>query len=89
VWSPLAGGFLTGKYHRGEPLPVGSRLSQRTPAESAPLTDPQKAYDTIDEMSRIATERGVTIAQVALTGYCVNRSYVTGHRRDKTAATGR
>jgi aryl-alcohol dehydrogenase-like predicted oxidoreductase len=66
AWSPLAGGFLTGKYRRGEPLPAGSRLSERTPAESAPLTNPHKAYDIIEEISRIATERGVTIAQVAL-----------------------
>ncbi|HEV7824583.1 MAG TPA: aldo/keto reductase [Mycobacteriales bacterium] len=66
AWSPLAGGFLTGKYRRGEPLPAGSRLSERTPAESAPLTDPDGAYDVLDEMGRIAAERDVTIAQVAL-----------------------
>ena len=66
AWSPLAGGFLTGKYRRGEPLPAGSRLSERTPAESAPLSDPDSAHDILDELGRIATERDATIAQVAL-----------------------
>jgi aryl-alcohol dehydrogenase-like predicted oxidoreductase len=65
VWSPLGGGFLTGKYKRGEPLPEGSRLSQRTPAESAPLTHPEP-HDIVDELGKIAADRGATVAQVAL-----------------------
>jgi aryl-alcohol dehydrogenase-like predicted oxidoreductase len=65
AWSPLAGGFLTGKYKRDEPMPEGSRLSQRTPAESAPLTHPQP-HDIVDELRRVAADRDVTVAQVAL-----------------------
>ncbi|MBT2207976.1 MULTISPECIES: aldo/keto reductase [Actinomadura] len=66
VWSPLAGGFLTGKYRRGEGRPEGSRLANATAAESAPLTDEEQAYDIVDELSEIAAERGVTVPQVAL-----------------------
>jgi aryl-alcohol dehydrogenase-like predicted oxidoreductase len=66
AWSPLAGGFLTGKYRRGEGRPNGSRLSEATPAESAPLTDEEQAYDIVDEMQRIAELRGATVAQVAI-----------------------
>ncbi|MEU7278990.1 aldo/keto reductase [Streptomyces sp. NPDC045431] len=66
AWSPLAGGFLTGKYRRGEGRPEGSRLAERTPAESAPLTDENQAYDIVDEMAAIAEERGATVAQVAI-----------------------
>ncbi|WP_035847638.1 aldo/keto reductase [Kitasatospora azatica] len=66
AWSPLAGGFLTGKYQRGEGRPVGSRLSEATPAESAPLTNEDQAYDIVDEMKRIADARGATVAQVAI-----------------------
>ncbi|QFZ17839.1 aldo/keto reductase [Saccharothrix syringae] len=65
AWSPLGGGFFTGKYKRGEAMPEGSRLAQRTPSESAPLTHPEP-HDIIDVMGKIAAERGVTIAQVAL-----------------------
>ncbi|PBC76741.1 aryl-alcohol dehydrogenase-like predicted oxidoreductase [Streptomyces sp. TLI_235] len=66
AWSPLAGGFLTGKYRRGEGRPAGSRLAEATPAESAPLTDEQQAYDIVDETARIAEARGATVAQVAI-----------------------
>lgn len=66
IWSPLAGGFLTGKYKRGEPLQPGSRLSHATPFESAPVADRAQAFDVIDAMGRIAAERGVTVPQVAL-----------------------
>ena len=66
VWSPLAGGFLSGKYRRGESIPAGSRLSNATPFESAPLADRNQAFDIIDVMADIARARGVTIPQVAL-----------------------
>jgi aryl-alcohol dehydrogenase-like predicted oxidoreductase len=66
AWSPLAGGFLTGKYRRGEGRPEGSRLANPTAAESAPLTDEEQAYDIVDELAAIAEERSVTIPQVAV-----------------------
>ncbi|WP_017572399.1 aldo/keto reductase [Nocardiopsis halotolerans] len=65
AWSPLAGGFLTGKYERGE-RPEGSRLANATAAESAPLTDEEQAFDIVDEMRRIAARREASVAQVAL-----------------------
>ncbi|MEU4982565.1 aldo/keto reductase [Streptomyces sp. NPDC021969] len=66
AWSPLAGGFLTGKYRRGEGRPEGSRLAQRTPSETTPLTDEAQAYDIVDEMARIAADHDASVAQVAL-----------------------
>jgi aryl-alcohol dehydrogenase-like predicted oxidoreductase len=66
VWSPLAGGFLTGKYRRGEAPAAGSRLSNATPFESAPVADRTQAFDVLDAMHAIATEHGATVAQVAL-----------------------
>jgi aryl-alcohol dehydrogenase-like predicted oxidoreductase len=47
VFSPLAGGWLTGKYRRGEPFPVGSRMTLR-PDERMPRDD---VYDTIEELA--------------------------------------
>ena len=62
VWSPLAGGFLSGKYGRDQPGEAGSR---RTAFDFPPL-DKERAYDVIDVMREIAAARGVSVAQIAL-----------------------
>jgi len=62
VWSPLAGGFLSGKYGRDQAGEAGSR---RTAFDFPPL-DKARAYDAIDVMREIATARGVSVAQIAL-----------------------
>jgi aryl-alcohol dehydrogenase-like predicted oxidoreductase len=61
TWSPLAGGFLSGKYRRGQPRPKGSRLS-----EGNFSFNEQKAYDIVDELDRVATAHGGTITQASL-----------------------
>ncbi|WP_426577959.1 aldo/keto reductase [Xenorhabdus stockiae] len=66
VWSPLAGGFLTGKYPRNQAYPEGSRLSNITPFESAPIANREQAYQTLDVMREIAQQHDASIAQVAL-----------------------
>ena len=60
VWSPLAGGFLSGKYTRG-----GEANGRRANFDFPPV-DADKAYDVIDVMREIAQARGCTVAQVAL-----------------------
>jgi len=50
AFSPLAGGWLTGKYRRGEPVPEGSRMAQR-PEGYAHLQD-DRIYDALDELAR-------------------------------------
>lgn len=61
-WSPLAGGFLTGKYRRNQEIPEESR---RKSFDFPPL-DKELGYDAIDVMEEIAKSKGVTISQVAL-----------------------
>jgi aryl-alcohol dehydrogenase-like predicted oxidoreductase len=61
---PLASGLLTGKYHRGEPAPAGSRI-QAWGRESV-LTDP--AFDIIEKLESFAAERGVSLLDVAIGG---------------------
>jgi aryl-alcohol dehydrogenase-like predicted oxidoreductase len=61
TWSPLAGGFLSGKYRRGQPRPKGTRLS-----ESTFTFDEQKAYDIVDELERVANAHHGTITQASL-----------------------
>lgn len=61
-WSPLAGGFLTGKYRRGKEAPDGSR---RKDFDFPPI-DKETAYDVVDVMDEIAKAKGASIPQVAL-----------------------
>lgn len=63
VWSPLAGGLLTGKYRRGAPMPGGRHLEGWG---EPPIRDPNKLHDIIDVLVAIAEARGVPAAQVAL-----------------------
>ncbi|GHA99362.1 aldo/keto reductase [Modicisalibacter luteus] len=62
VWSPLAGGLLSGKYSRDGQAEAGSR---RTTFDFPPV-NVERAYDCIDVMRRIAESRSVSVAQVAL-----------------------
>jgi aryl-alcohol dehydrogenase-like predicted oxidoreductase len=63
VWSPLAGGFLSGKFRRGQPGPEGTRRSQRGDPGTI---DEEKGYDIVDVLEEIAREHDATIAQAAL-----------------------
>jgi aryl-alcohol dehydrogenase-like predicted oxidoreductase len=64
VWSPLAGGLLSGKYRRGQDAPEGSRhLSEWN---EPPVRDESRLYDVIDALVEIADGRGVSPAQIAL-----------------------
>ena len=62
VWSPLAGGFLTGKYSRENPQGDGGRL---TGFDMLPY-DKQKGYDVVDRLRGIGAAHNATPAQVAL-----------------------
>jgi aryl-alcohol dehydrogenase-like predicted oxidoreductase len=63
VWSPLAGGFLSGKFRRGEPPPEGTRFAAQGNRGSF---DVDQAYDVVEAVAEIAEARGVSSAQVAL-----------------------
>jgi aryl-alcohol dehydrogenase-like predicted oxidoreductase len=62
VWSPLAGGLLSGKYGREQAGEAGSR---RTTFDFPPVNR-ERAYDCIDAMRPIAQAHGVSVAQIAL-----------------------
>jgi aryl-alcohol dehydrogenase-like predicted oxidoreductase len=64
VWSPLAGGLLSGKYRRDHEAPAGAR--QLTDWNEPPVYDQDKLYDTVEVLVRIAADHGVSAAQVAL-----------------------
>jgi aryl-alcohol dehydrogenase-like predicted oxidoreductase len=63
-FSPLAGGWLTGKYRRGEALPEGSRMTMRPGPYEHLRTD--ATFDALEGLDRLAAERGTTGAALAL-----------------------
>jgi aryl-alcohol dehydrogenase-like predicted oxidoreductase len=64
VWSPLAGGLLSGKYRRGVEAPAGSR--HLGDWDEPPVHDEDKLYDTIEKAVQIGEAHGVSAAQVSL-----------------------
>jgi aryl-alcohol dehydrogenase-like predicted oxidoreductase len=63
-FSPLAGGWLTGKYRRDEEAPAGSRMTMR-PEPYLHLRD-DAVYDALDGLAVAAAERGISTAELAL-----------------------
>ena len=64
VWSPLAGGLLSGKYRRGQPPPEGSRLLSGW--DEPPVRDQEQLYDIVEVVVEVAKDRGASPARVAL-----------------------
>jgi len=62
VWSPLAGGLLTGKFTQDGKGPADSRRS----SFDFPIVDKPRAFACIDAMRPMAEKRGVSVAQIAL-----------------------
>jgi aryl-alcohol dehydrogenase-like predicted oxidoreductase len=73
-WSPLGGGFLTGKYRRGQPRPDGARRTD--PTGQFLQFDEERGFDIVDELEKIATAHQATIAQAAL-NYLLRKPGVT------------
>jgi aryl-alcohol dehydrogenase-like predicted oxidoreductase len=87
VWSPLAGGLLSGKYRRGQQAPEGSR--HLTDWNEPPVRDEEQTYDVIEAAVEIGEAHGVSAAQVAL-AWLLGRpgisSLVIGARREDQLA---
>lgn len=62
VWSPLAGGFLSGKFRRDSKPSEGTR---RTSFDFPPV-DKERGYDIVDVLDPMARAKGASIAQLAL-----------------------
>ena len=81
-FSPLAGGWLTGKYRRGEALPEGSRMTMR-PGPYEHLRD-DRIFDALEALERLAVTSGTTPAALALAWLLANpqvTAVVVGPRR--------
>jgi aryl-alcohol dehydrogenase-like predicted oxidoreductase len=85
IWSPLAGGFLSGKYTRADPAGEGGRRA----AFSVPPVDLERGYDAVDKLREIAAARGVPVAHVAyawLLGKSEVSSVIVGASRPEQLA---
>jgi aryl-alcohol dehydrogenase-like predicted oxidoreductase len=71
VWSPLAGGLLSGKFSRDKSGPEGSRRA----SFDFPPVDKDRAFDCVDVMRGIADARRVSVARVAL-AWVLQRPFV-------------
>ena len=74
-FGPLAGGWLTGKYRRGEPFPAGSRMTQRPEGYERYRTD--RVFDALESLAQEAADRGVSMAGLALS-WLLAQPEVTG-----------
>lgn len=88
IWSPLAGGLLSGKYRRSGSPSEGTRQVSGTWHEP-PVRDQEKLYDTIEALVDIASSHNASPAQVAL-AWLIGRPAVTsliiGARTDEQLA---
>jgi aryl-alcohol dehydrogenase-like predicted oxidoreductase len=72
VWSPLAGGLLSGKFTRDGQGPAGTRRA----SFDFPPVNKDRAFNCVDAMKKVGDARGVSVAQVAL-AWLLSRSHVT------------
>jgi aryl-alcohol dehydrogenase-like predicted oxidoreductase len=81
-YGPLAGGWLTGKYRRGAPLPEGSRMTMRPEGYERFLED--RTFDALEAFEAAARDRGVDMAALALAWLLADErvtSVIVGPRR--------
>jgi aryl-alcohol dehydrogenase-like predicted oxidoreductase len=69
-YSPLCGGFLTGKYRREKPLPQNQRVEWQKHLIG------EKLWNVVEALEKLGKKRGKTIAQMAL-GWLLTRDWIT------------
>jgi len=73
-YSPLASGFLTGKYRKGEELPADARLSAPNPAFQRIFTDAN--WDKLAKLEAFATGHGHTMGELAI-AWLLSKPYIS------------
>jgi aryl-alcohol dehydrogenase-like predicted oxidoreductase len=65
-WSPLAGGWLSGKWRKGEPAPASTRAERIPQRFDMSLPENQRKLDAADALARLAEESGMTLVHMAI-----------------------
>jgi aryl-alcohol dehydrogenase-like predicted oxidoreductase len=76
VWSPLAGGFLSGKFTRDG----GDEAARRAKFDFPPINKAH-AFDIVDVLGQIAKKTGASIPQVAIAWILANRAVIIGAKK--------
>ena len=86
VWSPLAGGFLSGKYERGKPAPEGTRFGEN--GNFVPF-DKEYGYRVLDAAKKVADRHEVSVARVSLawllTRPAISSVIIAGRKKEHLA----
>ena len=75
-WSPLAGGWLTGRYRKGAELPRSARAERIPERFDLSLPENQRKLDAVDELGALADELGISLVHLAL-AFVINHPAVT------------
>ncbi len=78
-WSPLARGFLSGKYRRGQDIPGDSRVARDMQGPFGERTKrhfSELAFTVLDEVEKLAQEKRCTVSQLAM-AWCANQPGIT------------
>jgi aryl-alcohol dehydrogenase-like predicted oxidoreductase len=65
-WSPLAGGWLTGRYRLGQDLPSSQRAERIPSRYDMSLPGNQRKLEAVDALAKLAEEAGMTLIELAL-----------------------
>ncbi|HVV35306.1 MAG TPA: aldo/keto reductase [Acidimicrobiales bacterium] len=76
AWSPLAGGWLTGKYRKGDPQPTGGRAARVPGRFDFSLPENQRKLELVDALEKIAADAGVSLTHLSM-AFVVSHPAVT------------
>jgi aryl-alcohol dehydrogenase-like predicted oxidoreductase len=65
-WSPLAGGYLTGRYRKGAEIPAGSRLAGRQVDDPRQRAVHERRLDAVEALLKVAADAGVSLTHLAI-----------------------
>jgi aryl-alcohol dehydrogenase-like predicted oxidoreductase len=75
-WSPLAGGWLSGKYRKGQELPTSGRAARVPQRFDLSLPGNQRKLDVVEELADVASEAGLSLIGLAI-GFVLSHPAVT------------
>jgi aryl-alcohol dehydrogenase-like predicted oxidoreductase len=75
-WSPLAGGWLSGRYRKGQPQPTEGRAARAPQRFDYSRPENQRRLDIIEELEKLAADAGVPLIHLAL-AFVINHPAVT------------
>jgi aryl-alcohol dehydrogenase-like predicted oxidoreductase len=75
-WSPLAGGWLSGKWRKGAPLPTSGRAARVPQRFDLALLENQRKLDTVEALALLAGEVGLSLIELAI-GFVLAHPAVT------------